>query len=192
MTKEITLMTMPRWRLATIAGALIVMSTIGGGVAQAASASPASTASSSTVAHTTATLPTAIGADLRLFVDERRRALRDRFGDGGLGRLRGHLVHGTVTLLDRNGKLITHQFDHGTVSAIGGGSITIAEAGGSSVTVATTAETRVRKDRKPASLAALAVGDEVVVHSIVSAGSATARGILVPTPVRAAATGGTS
>jgi hypothetical protein len=99
-----------------------------------------------------------------------------------LGRLRKHLVHGTVTVLDRDGELITLQLDHGTIAAIGDGSITIGEAGNTSVTVATTADTRVRKGRAPASLAALAVGDEVVVVSVVDGSTATARRILVPAP----------
>lgn len=183
-------MRIPRWRHALIVSALVVLSAIGGGLVQAASASPAPAAAASANAAKTTTAaaaPTEPGAELPPFLGERLRALRDRLGDGGVGRLRKHLVHGTVTVLNREGKLITLQLDHGTVSAIADGSITIAEAGGSSVTVATTAETRVRKDRKPASLAGLAVGDEVVVHSVVDAGSATARGIVVPAP---AATGG--
>lgn len=180
-------MTIPRWRLAIVAGALIVLSAFGGGLVQAASPSDASTGTASA-----ATASTGTGWRPALFVGERLRALRDRFGDGDLGRLRKHLVHGTVIVLDRDGKPITLQLDHGTISAIGAGSITIAEAGGSSVTVATSAETRVRKDRKASSLAALAVGDEVVVGSIVNGGSATARGILVPPPAPAAATGSAS
>lgn len=184
-------MTIPRWRLAIVAGALIVLSAIGGGLVQAASASTTSTTSTVAVAPTTATEPTEIGSNLPLLVGERLRTLRDRFGDGDLARLRKHLVHGTVTVLDRDGKLITLQLDHGTISAIGDDSITVAEAGGSSVTVATTAETRVRKDRK-AALAALAVGDEVVVRSTVDDGSATARGIRVPPPAPPVATSGAS
>jgi hypothetical protein len=69
------------------------------------------------------------------------------------------------------------------VSAIGDDTLTIAEAGGASETVATTAETRVRKDRKPAKLTDLAVGDEVFVVSVFDGGTATARGIVVPVPV---------
>ena len=176
-------MTIPRWRLALAAGAILVLSAFGGGVVQAvaaqASTAPAtSTASGAPTSVTTG--PTANGSDLPTLAAERRLALRERLGDGGLGRLRKHLVHGTITVLDRDGKLITLQLDHGTVSAIGSGSVSIAEAGGTSVTVGTTAETRVRKDRKPASLTDLAVGDEVVVVSMVTDGTATARRIVVP------------
>jgi hypothetical protein len=111
--------------------------------------------------------------------------LRDRFGDGRLARLRQHLVHGTFTVLDRDGELITIQLDQGTVNAIGDGTIIIAEAGNASVTVATNADTKVRKDREPASVDALEIGDEVVVHSIVEGDSATARFIIVPPPTPA-------
>lgn len=172
-------MTVPRWRIAIVAGALIVLSAVGGGLAQAAPV-PVATTSSGT-------------APLPPFAGEHLMAPRDRFGDRGIGRLRKHLVHGIVTVLDRDGKLITLQLDHGTIAAIGTNSITIAEAGDSSVTVATTAETRVRKNRQRASLAKLAVGDEVVVTSVVAAGAATARLIVVPPPAPVpAATGGGS
>ena len=172
-------MTIPRWRLAIVAGALIVLSAIGGGLVQAASPST----SPATAGAATSTPPVVAG--------ERLRALRDRLGDGALGRLRKHLVHGTVTVLDRDGKLIVLQFDHGTVSAIGDGSISIAEAGSATVAVGTTAETRVRKDRAAASLGDLKLGDEVVVQSTVEAGSPTAKRIVVlpPAPASAADSG---
>lgn len=178
-------MTIPRWRLAITAGALIVLSAIGGGFVQAASASPAPAAASANPV-TAAAAPAGPGTNHPPLLGERVRGLRDRLRDGDLGRLRRHLVHATITVLDRDGKVVTLQLDHGTVSAIGNGSITIAEAGGSSVTVATTTDTRVRKDRKPATLSDLAVGDEVVVRSGVDGGSATARWILVPAPRPAA------
>lgn len=180
-------MTIPRWRLGLMVGALVVLGTIGGGLVQAASApsAPAVATTGPAIAHA----PGEPGADAAP-LGERRRALRDRLGDGGLGRFGRNLVHGTITVLDKDGKLVTHQLDRGTIAEIGDGSITIAEAGGTSVTVATTADTRVRKDRKPAALADLAVGDEVMVHSIVEGGAATARGIVVPAPRPAAGPAG--
>lgn len=181
-------MTISRWRLGLMVGALVVFGTIGGGLVQAASAPPAPAAA--TTGPATANAPGEPGADLTPFLGERRRALRDRLGDGGLGRFGRNLVHGTITVLDKDGKLVTHQLDRGTIAGINDGSITIAEAGGTSVTVATTADTRVRKDRKQAALADLAVGDEVMVHSIVEGGAATARGILVPAPRPAAGPAG--
>jgi hypothetical protein len=159
-------MARPRWRLAIVAGALIILSTVGVGLAQAA---PAPAVPSASVAEAA---PPLLG-----------ERLRERVGERGPGRLGRHLVHGTVTFVGRDGELVTLQFDHGTVSAIGDDTVTIAEAGGASETVATTAETRVRKDRKPAKLTDLAVGDEVFVVSVVDGGTATARGIVVPVPV---------
>ena len=83
-------------------------------------------------------------------------------------------------MVDRDANLVTLQLDHGTVSSVGSDSITIAEAGGTSVTLATTAATQVRKERQPAPLADLEVGDEVGVRSIVDGGSVTARRVVVP------------
>lgn len=87
-----------------------------------------------------------------------------------------------MTFVNRDGEIVTLQFDHGTISAIDAAAVTIAEKGGSNVTVGTNDDTRVRKGRKPATLADLAVGDEVFVVSVVDDGAATARGIVVPVP----------
>ena len=178
-------MSIRRRRLTMVAGALLLLSIIGAGLVQAAPASASSVAAASA--------PSALNADRAEnaaggpggHLGERLRVLRERFGDGRLARQRQHLVHGTFTVLKRDGELMTIQLDHGTVSAIEDGSITIAEAGGSSVTVSATADTKVRKDRAPASLGVLEIGDEVVVHSVVEDGSATARLVFVPPPAPA-------
>jgi hypothetical protein len=175
-------MSTPRWRLSTVAGALLLMTAVGAGLVNAAPSSPSSTAAATVPAQ-------AAESDAPGLLGERLRALRDRFGDrfgdGRLARFRQHLVHGTFTVLGRDGELVTIQLDHGTVASIADGRITIAEAGDTSVTVNTTDDTKVRKDREPSSLAALEVGDEVVVHSIVEEGAATARFIVVPPPAPA-------
>jgi hypothetical protein len=171
-------MSTPRWRLATVAGALLLMTALGGGLVNAAPSSASSTAAETVPAP-------AAESDAPSLLGERLRALRDRFGDGRLARFRQHLVHGTFTVLGRDGELVTIQLDHGTVASIADGRITIAEAGDTSVTVNTTDDTKVRKDREPSSLAALEVGDEVVVHSIVEEGAATARLIVMPPPAPA-------
>jgi hypothetical protein len=182
-------MTIPRWRLALVAGALVVLGAVGGGLIGAAATQPAAAAD----ADADAMAATASGDALLLdslapindstssgvAVPAQLPALRDRLA-GRVAMVRGRLVHGTLTVLDRDGKLVTYQLDHGTVSAVGGASITIAEAGGSSVTVATTSATRVRKDAKPSTLADLKIGDEVVVRSTVTGGSATANLVVVP------------
>jgi hypothetical protein len=120
-------------------------------------------------------------------------ALRDRVQER-IANVRGRLVHGTITVLDRDGKLVTYQLDHGTVTAIGGASITIAESGGSSVTVATSTATRVRKDARPSTLANLKAGDEVLVRSTVTGATATATLVLVlpPSPTIAPSSSGNS
>lgn len=165
-------MSIPRWRLAIVAAALLLLSAFGGGLVQAAPA-PASPSTA---------------VDGGPSGGARMAALRDRLGPRELGRLRKHLVHGTVTVLDRDGKLITLQLDHGTISAIGDGSITIHEAGDTSVTVATTSDTRVRKGPRPSNLEALEVGNEVIVVTVVDGSTATARRIVVLLPRPAAAT----
>jgi hypothetical protein len=169
-----TTMSTPRWRLAIIAGVLLLLTAVDAGFAQAAPSSASVSMAASAPAEFEPGQPGPLG--------ERLRALRDRFGDGRLGRLRQHLVHGTFTVLNRDGELITIQLDHGDVSAIGDGTITISEAGDASVTVNTTSDTKIRKGGGPSSLAALGVGDEVVIHSIVEDGSATAKFIFVPPP----------
>ncbi len=184
-------MTIPRRRLALVAGALVILGAAGGGLVQAAAtpsvqgADPGATARAAddTVLLDSLALisdPTSGGASL----PAQRLAVRDRLMER-VANVRGHLVHGVVTMVDRDGKLVTYQVDHGTVSAIGSGSITIAEAGGSSVTVSTTTSTRVRREAKRSTLGGLKTGDEVVVRSIVDGGVASARLIIVP-PARPA------
>ena len=169
-------MTTARRRPAIVAAALLLLTALSAGFAQAAPSSGATTA--------TGAAP-AVEVDQPAPSGERLRALRDRFGDGRFPRFRQHLVHGTFTVVGADGQLRTIQVDHGTVAAIADGTLTIAEAGDGSVTVGTTNDTRVRKDRAPSSLAELEVGDEVVVHSIVEGGDAIARFIVVPPPAPA-------
>jgi hypothetical protein len=195
-------MTLPRWRLALTAGALVVLGVAGGSLVQAAATPIDATASAVDAADTIAAseADAALLDALALTIDPTSSgaampaqllALRDRVQER-ITNVRGHLVHGTLTVLDRDGKLVTYQVDHGTVSAVGSTSITIAESGGSSVTVSTSAATRVRKDARPSTLAALKAGDEVLVRSTVSAGSATATLVLVlpATPTTAPSSGG--
>jgi hypothetical protein len=105
----------------------------------------------------------------------RLAALRQR-----LAGLRGrNLVHAEVTV-DRNGTLVTLDVDHGTITAVGSGSLTIKQAGGGSRTIATSDATRVRKDRGKAALTDLATGDEVFVLGKVDGGKVTATLVVVP------------
>lgn len=180
-------MTIPRWRLAAATGALVILGVVGGGLigAEAMPAAPGADAGATAAGVPDDALlldslaligdPTSSGAAIPAqFV-----ALRERL-EGRLANVRGRLVHGTLTVLDRDGKLVTYQLDHGTVTAVGSASLTIAEAGGSSVTLSTSTSTRVRKGAKPSTLAALEASDEVVVRSTVDGGSPTATVIVVP------------
>jgi len=91
------------------------------------------------------------------------------------------LVHATVTVNRPGAGIQTFNLDHGTVTALTAGSLTVAEAGGSSVTLTTDTTTRVRKDGKKATLTDLRSGNEVVVVSLVG-GTGTPRAILVVIP----------
>jgi len=84
----------------------------------------------------------------------------------------------SAVFLDKDGTLVEIQLDHGTISAIGGDSISISEAGGSTVTVDTDENTVVHLGREKGSLDDLAVGDEIYVHSRVDGGTALAKHIL--------------
>ncbi len=92
-----------------------------------------------------------------------------------------HLVHGTVVVdLPKLGGLMTVQLDHGTISAVSGVSVTIAETGGGSITVGLGGETRVRKDAAKAAIGDLKTGDEAFVLSKVEPGGTSAYLVVVP------------
>ncbi len=163
-------MGIPRWRLALTGSAILVFGLIGMGAVSAAPAKPETAAAG-------AVLPQVEPVDPEASPDAQRHGR----GHGRHPGFAKHLVHGVITLDTPDEGLITVQLDHGTLAAIGNGSITISEAGGSSVTVNTSEETRVRKDGHRAALEDLEVGDEVFVSSRVD-GTTTARLILVPKP----------
>ena len=147
-------MGIPRWRLALTGGALIVLSVVGIGLVTAAPP-PADETFDALAADVTSDVP-----------------LR------GGGR---YLVHGTITLDRPDDGLVTYQLDGGTISAVDADSISVAEEGGATVTVAIDDATRVRVNRRRASLADLKAGQRVVVVSRVGDGGAvTARLIRVP------------
>jgi hypothetical protein len=177
-------MTIPPWRSAIAAGALIVLGAVGGGLVQAAATPSAPTAAA--VAASDA--DTALLLDAPALTNDTTSSgtpisaqllgLHDRIQDR-IANVRGHLVHGMLTVVDRDGKLATYELDHGTVSAVGSRSITIAEAGGSSVTVSTSSDTRVRKGARPSTLDELKAGDDVLVRSSVAGGTASATLVIV-------------
>jgi hypothetical protein len=164
-------MRMQPWRLALTGGAIAVLATAGVGLALAGSAAATNddgvTGPQSTAATVSLERPGRGPADSRLGpADEtfRHQARGASFGHrlAAAGR---HLVHAEITVTDRDGNLVTHVLDRGTISSIGDGSLGIAEAGDGLVTVLTDETTVVRLGRAFGELADLEVGDEVLVHS---------------------------
>jgi hypothetical protein len=172
------------WRVALTGVAIVLLLALGIGFVAASSNTPGQPGTEVAAASAN---PAASGDPAGKAADKGLRGLLK--GKGlrlGLG---GRVVHVTATVQDKDGKLIQLQLDHGTVQAVGGGSITISEAGGASVTVTTDASTVVRTGRTKGSLADLKVGDQVFVQSRIDGGATLAKHILkVPTASAPAAT----
>jgi hypothetical protein len=110
----------------------------------------------------------------------------DRGADAGLahlGRFFRHaryLVHAEATLDLPDGGLTTFALDHGTITAVNGGTISLKASDDSTVSVGTDADTKVRKERQKATLSDLAVGAEAYVLSVKEGGAFVARHVWVP------------
>jgi hypothetical protein len=167
-------MRIPTWRIALTGIAIVVLLALGIGVVAASSATPSTTAATAPAAPSAApdasTAPDQPASVLRAFL------LRHPRIAAAVGRAK-HLVHATATFTDKEGNLVTIQLDHGTIQAIGNGSLTIAEAGSSTVTVSTDDQTKVHVGRTAGSLTDLKVGDAVFVQSRID-GSTLAKHIL--------------
>ena len=194
-------MTIASRSLALAGGAALLVGVLGAGIAVGAGASAGSAATISTAAPgaaaaSAATDPTADAVDAALAAFDQAGTT----GPAGLAapgataqpatrlgqRLRQfarwkQLVHATVTVNRPGAGIQAFNLDHGTITALTAGSLTVAEAGGSTVTLTTDTTTRVRKDGKKATLADLRSGNEVVVVSLVG-GTGTSRAILVVVP----------
>jgi Domain of unknown function (DUF5666) len=176
-------MRIPRWRIALTGGAIVVLMAAGIGLATASTTNPPTVglaaAPAPTASAPAAAGPAARGLGQRLQnLGQRLQNLGQRLATGA--RIGRNVVHGVVTVQDKDGNLITIQVDHGTIASIGSGSITIDEAGGSSVTVTTDSNTLVRIDGQKASLDDLKSGDQVYVQSRLDNGTALAKHILEP------------
>lgn len=161
-------MRIPTWRLVLTSGAIVVLAVAGIGFAAAAGiggTQQAATVEAAPSADTDDGTAPAVGPQ------------RERHA-GRLGRFGGRLVHAEATVLDKDGNLIEITLDHGTIEAIGSGSITIAEAGDATVTVKTDGDTKVRVGREEGSLDDLAVGDEIFVQSRVDGSNVLAKHII--------------
>lgn len=176
-------MHIPTWRFALTGVAIVVLLAVGIGFVAASSNTAshpglAAVAAASTNPGTSGD-PTGKGG----------RGLRALLHGKGLRGLGGRIVHVTATVQDKDGTLIQLQLDHGTIQAIGGGSIMVAEAGGTTITVNTDASTIVRTGRTKGTLGDLKVGDNVFVQSRIDGGTTLAKHILkVPTASGPAAT----
>ena len=194
-------MTIASRSLALAGGAALLVGVLGAGIAVGAGASAGSAATISTAAPgaaaaSAATDPTADAVDAALAAFDQAGTT----GPAGLAapgataqpatrlgqRLRQfarwkQLVHATVTVNRPGAGIQAFNLDHGTITALTAGSLTVAEAGGSTVTLTTDTTTRVRKDGKKATLADLRSGNEVVVVSLVG-GTGTPRANLVVVP----------
>ena len=172
-------MRIPTWRLALTGAAVLILAVVGVGFVAASSNNPAAPAAPAAAAASTAPNSTATGpAGLRQQLGLR---LGRFFADRPLAK---RLVHATITITDKSGSLVTFQLDHGTIAAIGSGSMTISEAGGGSITVATDANTVVflGGGAGKGSLADLKVGDQLFVQSRLDGGTALAKHVLrIPT-----------
>jgi hypothetical protein len=168
-------MHIPTWRLALTAAALVVLAVAGIGFAAAAGTGGTQQAATVETAPSTGS-----GTDTAPAAAPQRPALTGGLEEdlGRLGRLGGRLVHAEATVQDKDGNLIKINLDHGTIKAIGNGSITISEAGDSTVVVKTDTDTKVRIGREAGTLDDLKVGDEIFVQSRVDGGTVLAKHIL--------------
>ena len=168
-------MTIPRWRLALTAGALVILAAFGGGAAAAAVTSPGTAAGAPAPAAAPVATTDTNSAPFDLTALAGSATANTAGTPAQLGRLRvrldrwadmagRRLVHGTLTVLDKSGNPIQLQLDHGTVATVGTGTITISEQVERTSWLRRTRDTHVRKARKPATLGDLKVGDEVVVE----------------------------
>jgi hypothetical protein len=175
-------MHIPTWRF-LLTGTAVAVLAIGGIGLVAATSAPPSPAPNVTMAQATGGPDTTRDPDVvrpdREVARERLERAREAWGGGRLLRWGRHLVHAEVTVTGRDGELITLAFDHGTVAAVGGGSITIAETGGGTETVTIDDATVVYVGREDGDLDDLNAGDEVFVHSRVGAGATLAKRILI-------------
>jgi hypothetical protein len=166
-------MRIPTWRIALTGAAVVVLAVAGIGFAAAATSTPPA------VPNVAAAAPSASPSSDGSTTGGPLAGLRAKLREARLLKLGRHLVHAVATVTDKDGNLITFQLDHGTVQAIGSGTLTIAEAGGGTETVSTDDATIVRTGKTLGKLGDVKVGAEVFVQSRVDGGTTLAKRILV-------------
>jgi len=170
-------MRIPSWRLVLTGGAVLVLAAAGIGLVAAAGAPPASPTAGVSAAGTAS--PSGIAPSGPTRPDARDRLQTRPTVARRLLRVGRHLVHVEATVTDKDGALVVLWLDHGTVQAVGSGSVSISEAGGATRTIKTDDATIVRVGRADGTLGDLKAGAEVFVRSRVVDGSPVAKRILV-------------
>ena len=113
-----------------------------------------------------------------------RKADRDkRHKRHGFGRL-GRPVHGEAVVRDRDGEFLTVYHQRGTVTAVSATSIALKSEDGFVATYAVNDETRVYRDRKPARIGDVKVGERAGVMAVKSGETKLARWVVVGDPGR--------
>lgn len=161
-------------KLAVVGGIVAVAGLGVGGVASAWSgnpsaqaAAPAGSAAAPTTGSTGTASPTTGSTAPTTPTTKKHHGKKG----AGLARRLSHASHAQwVTKDGKTGTFVTHDAVRGVVTAAGTGSVTIKAADGTSETYVVTGSTKVRADKKPATIAAVKVGDQA---AVVGTGSAT-------------------
>ena len=169
-------MRIPTWRVALTGVAIVILLVVGVAAVAASSAAPSAPLAPANIAAA----PNASGAPSAA---TGAGGIRQRIGGligGRIAKAASRFVDGTFTFTDKDGNLVTIQIDHGTIAAIGSGSITVDEAGGRQVTISTDTNTVVRLGGGAGlgKLADLKTGDQVFVQSRIDGGTTLAKHIL--------------
>jgi hypothetical protein len=167
-------MRIPPWRLALTGAAILILLAVGIGLVAASTGAARTTPGAAQAAASTAP-GGQVGPNGAAGINGLGAFLKGRGLRLGFAR---RLVHVSATVTDANGNLIQLQLDHGTIQAIGAGTLSISEAGGSTVTVTTDSTTVVRIGRQLGTLRDLKVGQQVFVQSRVNGGTTLAKHIL--------------
>ncbi|HEY5186634.1 MAG TPA: DUF5666 domain-containing protein [Actinomycetes bacterium] len=100
------------------------------------------------------------------------------------GALRHAGIHGEFTVKNKSGNFVVLDTQRGTVTGTTGSTLTVRSPDGFTATYTVDSTTKIRKDRAPASLTDIKVGDTVGVVGVKSGGTVTAKAIRDGVPQR--------
>ena len=103
---------------------------------------------------------------------------------GRLGRAGGRVLHGEATVRTAAGKDEVVEFQHGTISAINGSTVTVKSADGFTADYTVDKTTRIVLNGTSGALSTLKNNDDVRVLAVRSGGGATAKAIIDGKPMR--------